>query len=51
MKWLIVFVKNREIPWNAFPNYIFNTLGGIDFLLKCNFSVDKIPVKWAGFHR
>ncbi len=30
---------------------IFNTLGGIDFLLKCNFSVDKIPVKLAGFHR
>ncbi len=41
----------RESPWNAFPNYIFNTLGGIDFLLKCNFSVENIPVKLTGFHR
>ncbi len=40
IKCLIEFVKNRESPWNAFPNYIFNTLGGIYFLLKCNFSVD-----------
>ncbi len=23
-------MKNRESPWNAFPNYIFNTLEGID---------------------
>ncbi len=44
-------MKNKESPCNAFPNYIFNTLGGIDFLLKCNFSVDKIPVQLAGFHR
>ncbi len=51
IKWLIEFIKNRESPWNAFANFIFNTPGGIDFLLKCNFSVDKIPVKLDSFHR
>lgn len=44
-------MKNRESIWNVFPNYIFNSIGGIHFLLKCNFSVDKIPVKLAGYHR
>ncbi len=32
IKWLIEFMKNKESPWNAFPNDIFKTLGGIDFV-------------------
>ncbi len=39
------------IVWHIFPNVIFNSLGGINILLKCNFSVDKIPIKLASFHK
>ncbi len=42
-------VHNKDTVWHIFPNFIFNSLGGINFLLKCNFSVDKIPIKLASF--
>jgi len=38
---MLEFLKIRESLCNAFPIYRFNTLGGIDFLLKCNFSDEK----------
>ncbi len=51
VKWLIVFLKNSNSIWHAFPSYLFNLIGGIDFLLKCNFSIDKIPFRLANFHK
>ena len=51
IKWIIEFLKSPDSIWNAFPSYLFNTLGGIHFLLKCNFSIDKIPLKLADFHK
>ncbi len=41
IKWIIEYIKNKDTVWHIFPNFIFNYLGGINFLLKCNFSVDK----------
>lgn len=51
VKWLIKFLKNPDSIWYAFPSYLFNSIGGIDFLLKCNFPIDKIPVSLANFHK
>ncbi len=51
IKWIIEYIKNKDTVWHIFPNFIFNYLGGIHFLLKCNFSVDKIPIKLASFHK
>lgn len=51
IKWIIKYIKNKDTVWHIFPNFIFNSLGGINFLLKCNFSVDKIPIKLASFHK
>ncbi len=51
IKWIIEYIKNKDTVWHIFPNFIFNSLGGINFLLKCNFSVDKIPIKLASFHK
>ncbi len=51
IKWIIEYIKNKDIVWHIFPNFIFNSLGGMHFLLKCNFSVDKIPIKLASFHK
>ncbi len=47
----IEFLKNLNIIWNAFPAYLFNSTAGIDFVLKCHFSINKIPIKLANFHR
>ncbi len=46
INWIIEYIKNKHTVWHIFPN-----LGGINFLLKCNFSVDKIPIKLASFHK
>lgn len=37
--------------WNIFPKHIFNEVGGIEFLLKCNYKIEKLPVKLSNFHR
>ncbi len=51
IKWIIEYIKNKDTVWHVFPNFIFNSLGGIHFLLKLNFSVDKIPIKLVSFHK
>ncbi len=51
IKWIIEYIKNKDTVWHIFPNFMFNSLGGINFLLKLNFSVDKIPIKLASFHK
>ncbi len=51
IKWIIEYIKNKDTVWHIFPNFTFNSLGGINFLLKCKSSVDKIPIKLASFHK
>jgi len=51
INWLIQCLKNKDCIWNSFPNYLFKQLGGLSFLLKCNFSIEKIPFKLARFHK
>ncbi len=40
-----------KIHFNYFPKYVFKQLGDLGFLLKCNYSIEKIPVKLAKFHK
>ncbi len=40
-----------KIHFNSFPKYVFKQLGDLGFLLKCNYSIEKIPVKLAKFHK
>ncbi len=51
IKWIIEYIQNKDTVWHIFPNFIFNSLGGIHFLLKRNLSVDKISIKLASFHK
>ena len=37
--------------WFHVPRSLYNKLGGLDFLLKCDFEVSKIPIKLSNFHR
>ncbi len=36
--------------WNFIPNFIFNQLGGLSFLLMCDYKIEKLPVKLSTFH-
>uniref|UniRef100_A0A8C7X1Z9 Catenin (cadherin-associated protein), delta 2b n=1 Tax=Oryzias sinensis TaxID=183150 RepID=A0A8C7X1Z9_9TELE len=36
-------LKGEDNIWNAFPKYIFDTMGGIKFLLKCYCKIEKLP--------
>ena len=45
------YVKNEKCIWNVFPEYLFDSVVGLEFLFWCNFDVDKIPVKLAKFHK
>ncbi len=37
--------------WNTFPKVSFKSVGGLEFVLKCNYCIEKIPVKLAKFHQ
>uniref|UniRef100_A0A3B3CA37 Reverse transcriptase domain-containing protein n=1 Tax=Oryzias melastigma TaxID=30732 RepID=A0A3B3CA37_ORYME len=51
IKWLINLLTGEDNMWNAFPNHIFNTLGGIKFLLKCDYKLEKLPTKLSNFYK
>lgn len=45
VQWLVNLIKGRDSIWNIFPKSVFNDVGGIHFLLKCNYKIEKLPVK------
>lgn len=51
VRWLSNLIKEAECIWNTFPKQIFDSLGGLNFLLKCDFKIEKLPVKLANFHK
>ncbi len=46
-----MFLGNTESFWYAVPSALFRKLGGIRFLLKCDFDLPKLPVKLSAFHQ
>lgn len=50
-KWIKNYIQNKNKLWFYIPNLIFDKLGGIEFLLNCNFDVQKIPYKLSSFHK
>lgn len=51
INWIKQFIKNPSSTWNFIPAYIFNNLGGLNFLLMCNYNIGKIPIKLSNFHK
>ena len=49
INWLKQFIKNPSSIWNFIPNFIFSKFGGLNFLLLCNYNVEKIPSKLSNF--
>ena len=51
INWLRSFLKNENSLWFHIPNWIFNDLGGVTFLLRCDLDLNKLPVKLSAFHQ
>ncbi len=49
INWL-KFCLTKPSLWNFIPNFIFNQLGGLSFLLMCDYKIEKLPVKLSTFH-
>lgn len=51
IKWLLNLLKEKDTIWNTFPKHVFNLMGGLKFLLKCDYKIEKLPVKLSGYHQ
>uniref|UniRef100_A0A8C6MA25 Reverse transcriptase domain-containing protein n=1 Tax=Nothobranchius furzeri TaxID=105023 RepID=A0A8C6MA25_NOTFU len=50
----IIWIRNvllNPSVWNIIPSFIFSKLGGLKFLLTCNYNIPKIPMKLSNFHK
>ncbi|KAF7650888.1 hypothetical protein LDENG_00119260 [Lucifuga dentata] len=50
INWLKGFLNNNNL-WYHIPREIFNKVGGIELLLKCDFTIQKLPIKLSSFHQ
>jgi len=51
LKWLKMFVCNEDSFWFTVPSALFQEFGGIQYFLKCDFDLSKLPVKLSTFHQ
>ncbi len=51
INWLRNYLKKTSSIWNIIPAYVFSQLGGLNFLLLCSYSIEKIPVALSNFHK
>lgn len=51
INWLKYFLKNDATMWNFIPKFVFNNIGGLPFLLVCNYQTNKIPLKLSEYHK
>lgn len=51
INWAKHFLKNPTSIWNFIPYRIFSHFGGFNFILNCNYSVEKVPVKLSSFQK
>ena len=51
INWLKSFFKNDSSLWNFIPKFVFNQIGGLPYLLVCNYQINKIPLKLSEFHK
>uniref|UniRef100_A0A3B1J8J0 Reverse transcriptase domain-containing protein n=1 Tax=Astyanax mexicanus TaxID=7994 RepID=A0A3B1J8J0_ASTMX len=51
LNWLRAFCNDSQSFWCIIPNVVFQNVGGIDFLLRCDFDYNKLPIKLSDFHQ
>ena len=51
INWLKKCLIDTDSIWYFIPNNVFNKLGGLQVLLKCNYIPERLPAKLARFHQ
>lgn len=51
INWFKRYIKEKDKLWFIIPELLFRKVGGIEFLLHCNYDVGKIPVNLSNFHK
>uniref|UniRef100_A0A3P9AV59 Reverse transcriptase domain-containing protein n=1 Tax=Maylandia zebra TaxID=106582 RepID=A0A3P9AV59_9CICH len=51
INWIKAFLLKPDSIWFHIPKNIFKKVGGLDFLLKCDFDILKLPVKLSEYHK
>uniref|UniRef100_A0A9J8BAW3 Reverse transcriptase domain-containing protein n=1 Tax=Cyprinus carpio carpio TaxID=630221 RepID=A0A9J8BAW3_CYPCA len=51
INWIRQYLKNSSAIWNIIPRFIFSHVGGLEFLLMCNYKIEKLPVKLSKFYQ
>lgn len=51
VNWIKHYLKEPTSVWNIISSHIFSNLGGLKFLLLCNYNIDRIPVSLSNFHK
>ncbi len=51
VKWLKECLKAPDSLWYFIPHNIFKNVGGLQFLLSCNYSISRLPVKMSEFYQ
>ncbi len=50
VNWVKNCVSSPDSIWYFIPHNIYKNVGGLTFLLTCNFSPSKLPIKLSKFH-
>lgn len=51
INWLKQYLINPDSFWNTLPSLVFSKVGGLPFLLLCNYNITKLPLKLSNFHK
>ncbi len=51
LNWIKMYLAQPNSMWFHIPKSVFKKVGGLDFLLKCDFEVSKLPIKLSKFHK
>lgn len=49
LRWLQMFVRDEQSLWFSIPFHLFQRVGGISFLLRCDFDPSKLPLSYLIF--
>lgn len=51
LNWIKAYLAKPNSIWFHIPKCLFQNVGGLEFLLRCDFDITKLPIKLSDFHR
>ncbi len=51
LNWIKAYLAQPDSIWFHVPKCLFQKVGGLEFLLRCDFEISKLPIKLSDFHK